>query len=71
MNQPVVIDNGSGVMKSGFAGQDTPSCTFPTLVGRPKHDKLMIGGLTSNEVFVGNEGTRRVASFVSYYGKFS
>jgi centractin len=54
-NQPVCIDNGSGVMKAGFAGQDTPSCTFPTLVGRPKHDKLMIGGLTANTVFVGND----------------
>jgi centractin len=24
-NQPIVIDNGSGVIKAGFAGQDYPS----------------------------------------------
>ncbi|KAI3493230.1 hypothetical protein L1887_42070 [Cichorium endivia] len=30
-NQPVVIDNGSGSIKAGFAGQDAPKCFFPQL----------------------------------------
>jgi len=27
-NQPVVIDNGSGLVKAGFAGDDLPKCSF-------------------------------------------
>jgi len=33
----VVCDNGSGVVKAGFAGDDAPSVVFPSIVGRPKH----------------------------------
>ena len=33
----VVIDNGSGIIKAGFSGDDAPRVIFPTLVGRPKH----------------------------------
>lgn len=33
-NQPVVIDNGSGVIKAGFAGGDRPRVVFPSAVGR-------------------------------------
>ncbi|KAN0019752.1 hypothetical protein ACTFIV_008795 [Dictyostelium citrinum] len=40
-NQPVVIDNGSGVIKAGFAGQDPPSHIFQSLVGNPKYKKVM------------------------------
>ena len=29
-NQPVVIDNGSGIIKSGFAGKDVPQSVFPS-----------------------------------------
>ena len=31
----VICDTGTGMIKAGFAGQQTPSVTFPTLVGRP------------------------------------
>ena len=44
-NQPVVIDNGSGCIKAGFAGVDIPKCIFGNLVGRPKHLRVMAGGL--------------------------
>ena len=30
-NQPVVIDNGSGLMKAGFAGAELPKLIFPAL----------------------------------------
>ena len=36
-NQPIVIDNGSGVLKAGFAGAAHPQTSFATAVGRPKH----------------------------------
>ena len=41
-NRPVVIDNGTGVMKAGFAGKDKPKSVFPSFVGRPKHTRIMV-----------------------------
>lgn len=43
-NQPVVIDNGSGILKAGFAGADKPRVVFRSLVGRAKHVRIMPGG---------------------------
>ena len=34
----LVIDNGSGMCKAGFAGDDAPRAVFPALTGRPKFD---------------------------------
>ncbi|KAJ7038183.1 actin-related protein [Mycena filopes] len=53
-NQPVVIDNGSGTIKAGFAGQDHPKCFFPSFVGRPKHIRVMAGAL-DGDVFIGKK----------------
>jgi len=39
----VVIDNGSGMCKAGFAGDDAPRSVFNTLVGRPKMPGIMVG----------------------------
>lgn len=36
----LVIDNGSGMVKAGFAGEDAPRAVFPSLVGRPKHQVM-------------------------------
>ena len=33
----VVMDNGSGMVKAGFAGDDAPRAVFPAIVGRPKY----------------------------------
>ena len=35
--QTIIIDNGSGMVKAGFAGEDAPRAVFPAIVGRPKH----------------------------------
>ena len=35
--QEIVIDNGSGVTKVGFAGDDAPRSVFETLTGRPRY----------------------------------
>jgi actin-related protein len=50
----VVIDNGSGMCKAGFAGDDAPRAVFPTVVGRPKMPGIMVG-LDQKEVYVGEE----------------
>ncbi|CAF5172346.1 unnamed protein product, partial [Rotaria magnacalcarata] len=31
----IVIDNGSGMVKAGFCGEDAPRAVFPAAVGRP------------------------------------
>lgn len=57
-NQPVVIDNGSGVIKAGFAGEDTPKTIFPNFIGRPKHTRVMMGGVEGS-TFVGSKAEER------------
>ena len=39
---PLVIDNGSGMCKAGFAGDDAPRAVFPSIVGRPRHQGKQI-----------------------------
>ncbi|KAK5576962.1 hypothetical protein RB653_001899 [Dictyostelium firmibasis] len=39
----LVIDNGSGMCKAGFAGDDAPRAVFPSIVGRPRHISFMVG----------------------------
>ncbi|KAI8915981.1 actin-like protein [Gorgonomyces haynaldii] len=51
-NHPIVIDNGSGVIKAGFAGQDQPQTYLPSLIGRPKHLKIMAGAIEQDS-FIG------------------
>ena len=46
----LVIDNGSGMCKAGFAGDDAPRAVFPSIVGRPRHQ---VSRLTDRVCFVG------------------
>jgi hypothetical protein len=32
---PIVVDNGTGYVKAGFAGDNMPRHSFPSMVGRP------------------------------------
>ena len=50
----LVIDNGSGMCKAGFAGQDAPRAVFPSIVGRPRH-KSQMAGMVRKESYVGDE----------------
>ena len=38
----LVVDNGSGMCKAGFAGDDAPRAVFPSIVGRPRHQVQFI-----------------------------
>jgi len=53
-NSALVIDNGSGMVKSGFAGDDAPRAVFPSIVGRAKHKASMVG-MVQKECYVGDE----------------
>ncbi|KAF8461894.1 actin family [Kalaharituber pfeilii] len=52
LNQPVVIDNGSGTIKAGFAGEDIPKTHFSSFVGRPKHLRVLAGSI-EGDTFIG------------------
>lgn len=55
--QALVIDNGSGMIKAGFAGDDAPRGVFPTIVGRPRWfgGAMGYGGMGYKEAYVGDE----------------
>lgn len=53
-NAPIVLDNGSGTIRAGFAGEDLPKCYFPSFVGRPKHTRILAGAL-EGDTFIGRK----------------
>ena len=51
---PLVIDNGSGMCKAGFSGDDAPRAVFPSIIGYAKHDIGMVG-IEDNGPYIGDE----------------
>ncbi|XP_043576966.1 actin-like [Chiloscyllium plagiosum] len=56
---PVVIDNGSGLIKAGLSGNHSPTHVFPSVVGRPKNTTLNVFGLSERCTYVGEEAQRK------------
>jgi centractin len=52
--QPIVIDNGSGLIKAGLSGDERPKLIFNNYVGRPKHNKVMLT-THDQDLFIGPE----------------
>uniref|UniRef100_A0A3P9N3G8 Actin, cytoplasmic-like n=1 Tax=Poecilia reticulata TaxID=8081 RepID=A0A3P9N3G8_POERE len=50
----LVVDNGSGILKVGFAGDYAPCAVFPSIVGRPRHQGVMVE-MCQKDSFVGNK----------------
>jgi len=50
----LVVDNGSGMVKAGYAGDDAPKVVFPSIVGRPRHKAIMVG-MGQKDCYVGDE----------------
>jgi len=65
----LVVDNGSGMCKAGFAGDDAPRAVFPSIVGRPKMPGIMVG-MDQKDSYVGDEaqGHERSASVPVCFG---
>ena len=51
----VVIDNGSGVCKAGFAGEDAPRAVFPSVVGHRKQKNPSFLAMFGKEYYVGDQ----------------
>ena len=50
----LVVDNGSGMCKAGFAGDDAPRAVFPSIIGRPRQPGVMVG-MGQKDSYVGDE----------------
>ncbi|KAJ6742671.1 actin [Salix viminalis] len=57
-NRPIVCDNGSGLMKAGFAGEDVPCVVFPNIIGRPRNKHAMVS-MGQKDMYFGDEAEAR------------
>jgi poly [ADP-ribose] polymerase 2/3/4 len=51
---PIVIDLGFDMTRAGFAGDHAPQAVFPSIVGRPRHQGVMVG-MGQKDAYVGHE----------------
>ena len=58
----LVVDNGSGMCKAGFAGDDAPRAVFPSIVGRPRHQ--VSSGFFKRKISLPNSYANRIFFFI-------
>ncbi|XP_027260561.1 actin, cytoplasmic 2-like [Cricetulus griseus] len=58
VTKALVMDNGSGTCKAGFAGERAPRVVFPSIIGRPCYQRIMLG-VDQKDCYIGNEAQRK------------
>ena len=64
-NQAVVIDNGTGMIKAGIAGEDAPKACFPSCVGVPRHGQII--GSDGKDIYVGKDAIEKKGVLTLHY----
>eukprot|EP00121_Abeoforma_whisleri_P000249 Awhi_evm2s224 len=50
----IIIDIGTDMTNCGFGGDDAPRAVFPSIVGRPRHQGVMVG-MGQKDSYIGDE----------------
>ena len=58
-NDPIIIDNGSGFLKAGFASDDAPKIQLPMVIGYPLADSGQLVGMDQKDCYVGTEAIEK------------
>lgn len=68
MQQPIVLDQGTGFVKLGYGSSNAPEFTFPSIVGRPiLRAEEKINGQELQDIMVGDEANQaRAALDIKY-----
>ena len=65
--QALVVDNGSGMCKAGFAGDDAPRAVFPTIASTPKQKSIVMVGFTPKQWYIGDEADVRNPKLLQHH----
>ena len=63
----LVVDNGSGMCKAGFAGDDAPRAVFPSIVGRPRHQVKIFRNFKNLYFLLAVKGFRNLYMYASIF----
>jgi actin-related protein len=56
----IIIDNGTGYCKAGLSSEEDPSAVFPSCIGYPKYQDVMLN-TNYKEYFIGEDAVRKRA----------